>query len=71
MGIYAGLVSLAAFVFMFVPSSPFYIGAVAVKMFLGWTVLGAVLYLSCAGQRKNLSAEAFEKGLFGSNDAAR
>lgn len=67
MGIFAGLVSLAVFIFMFIPSSPFYIGSLAVKMFLGWLAFGAFFYLSSFPQRRKLTDEELEKGVFGAS----
>ena len=65
MGIFAGLSSSMAFIFMFVESSPFYIGSLAVKMFVIWMSIGGILYLTAGKQRKGLSAAELEKGVFG------
>lgn len=65
-GIFAGTVSSAAFIFMFVPSSPFYIGATAVKMFFGWLAVGLLFYLASFPQRRKLTNEELEMGVFGS-----
>lgn len=65
MGIFAGMSSSMAFIFMFVESSPFYIGSLAVKMFVIWMSIGGILYLIAGKQRKGLSAAELEKGVFG------
>lgn len=66
MGFFAGGVSSLVFIFMFVKASPFYIGGLAVKMFIMWMVIGGGLYLASRGQRKGLSAAELEEGVFGS-----
>lgn len=64
-GCVAGIISLAAFIFMFVPASPFYIGKVAVMMFCIFFAVGVVLYLATSGQRKGLSEAELAEGVFG------
>ena len=39
-------------------------GALAIKMFIGWMVIGIILYLASAGQRKGLSAVELRSGVF-------
>ena len=65
MGFFAAIVSSLVFIFMFVPASPFYIGDLAVKVMIIWMIIGIVLYLLCSGQRKGLSREELEAGVFG------
>ena len=65
MGIFAGLIASSVFIFMFIKGSPFYIGTLAVTMFLIWMSIGIALYLLSGKQRKGLSAEELEKGVFG------
>ncbi|MEL3905733.1 MAG: APC family permease [Treponema sp.] len=64
-GIFAGAVSSLVFIFMFVKSSPFYIGSLSVKMFIVWMAIGVVLYLFAGKQRKGLSMYELEQGVFG------
>ena len=66
MGLFAAILSSLAFIFMFVPSSPFFIGSMAVKMFVAWMLIGILLFLACRGSRKGLSREELESGVFGS-----
>ena len=65
MGFYAGIISSAAFMFMFIPASPFYIGALAVRMFIIWMCIGVSLYIISGRQRKGLSGAELERGVFG------
>ena len=52
-------------VLSFIPASPFYAGALAIKMLVGWMVIGIVLYLASSGQRRGLSEAELEAGVFG------
>ena len=63
-GIFASVVSLAVFIFMFVPASPFFIGKLAVIMFLVWMAVGFALYLLNRGERRKMTAEEIEKSVF-------
>lgn len=65
MGLFAAICVTASFILMFVPASPFFVGALSVKMFCIWIVIGLVLYLLSSGQRKGLSREQIEEGVFG------
>lgn len=64
MGWFAALVSLVVLILLFVPGNPVYMGALAIKMFIGWMVIGIILYLASAGQRKGLSAVELRSGVF-------
>ncbi len=66
-GLFAALVSGAVFVFMFVPSSPFYISDLAVTMFLLWMAIGFVLFFLNRRQRNSIPNEEIEQGLFGTS----
>lgn len=66
MGFFAGMISSLVFIFMFVESSPFYIGTLAMKMFIIWMAIGILLYFLARKQRKGLSSDELEKGVFGS-----
>ena len=50
----------------FIPASPFYGGALAIKMLIGWLVIGCILFLVSGGQRRGLSEAELEEGVFGS-----
>ena len=39
-------------------------GGMAIKMFIGWMVIGLVLYLIAGGQRKGMSTEELRAGVF-------
>lgn len=65
-GLFAAVVSGVVFVFMFVPSSPFYIGDLAVTMFLAWMAIGYMLFFLNHKERSTTSKEEIEQGLFGS-----
>lgn len=64
-GIFAGAVSSAAFLFMFVKTSPFYIGGLSIGMFAAWIFIGALLYLLCSRERAALSPEERLRNLCG------
>ena len=61
---FAALVSAVVFVLLFVPGNPVYMGGMAIKMFIGWMVIGLVLYLIAGGQRKGMSTEELRAGVF-------
>ena len=61
---FAAIVSTVVLICMFIPASPFYVGAQAVKMFIGWLVIGLILYLASSGQRKGMSLADLKHGVF-------
>ena len=63
-GIFASVVSVAVFIFMFVPSSPFFIGKLAVIMFLIWMAIGFTRFLLNTRERKKLTKEEIEERVF-------
>ena len=65
MGYFAAIVTTIVFVMSFIPASPFYASDLAVKVFIVWMVVGIVLYLVSAGQRRGLSEKELEEGVFG------
>ncbi|MGP1455874.1 MAG: APC family permease [Treponema sp.] len=65
MGLFAGMISSLVFIFMFVKSSPFYIGKLTVTMFTIWMSIGIILYLVAGKRRKGLGVAELEKGVFG------
>lgn len=64
MGIFASVLSLAVLLFMFVPASPFFIGKLAMIMFLGWLAIGFALFFLCGKKRSAVPKEEREKALF-------
>ncbi len=68
MGWFAALVATVVFVLLFIPGNPVYMGGLAVKMFLGWMVIGLVLFLASGGQRKGLSLAELKHGVFAGLD---
>ena len=71
MGFFASAVASGAFVFMFVPASPFYIGNLAVRMFLIWMAIGFTLFALCGAQRKKLSKAEIEHNIFGTTSVEK
>lgn len=71
MGFFAAAVASGAFVFMFVPASPFYIGNLAVRMFLIWMAIGFTLFALCGAQRKKLSKAEIEHNIFGTTSVEK
>lgn len=64
MGIFASIVTTVVFVLLFVPGSPPYVGPLAIKMFFGWMIIGLILYLASAGQRKGMTEKDLRAGVF-------
>ena len=61
---FAAIVATVVLICMFIPASPFYVGAQAVKMFIGWLIIGLILYLASSGQRKGMSLADLKHGVF-------
>ncbi|MDY3014426.1 MAG: hypothetical protein SOR61_04415 [Evtepia sp.] len=64
MGIFASVVTTVVFVLLFIPGSPPYVGPLAIKMFFGWMIIGLILYLASAGQRKGMTEKDLRAGVF-------
>ena len=64
MGYFASIVSLVVFVLLFVPGNPVYMGKLAIIMFIGWMVIGLILYLASSGQRRGVSQAELKDGVF-------
>ena len=64
MGVFAAIVSGVVLILSFIPSSPVYVGGLAIKMFFAWLVIGIILYLCCAGQRKAMPQAEREAAMF-------
>lgn len=68
MGWFAAIVATVVFVLLFVPGNPVYMGGLAVKMFIGWMVIGLILYLASSGQRRGISQADLKHGVFAGLD---
>ena len=64
MGYFASIVSAVVFVLLFVPGNPVYMGKLAIIMFIGWMVIGLILYLASSGQRRGVSQAELKDGVF-------
>ena len=64
MGYFASIVSAVVFVLLFVPGNPVYMGRLAIIMFVGWMVIGLVLYLVSSGQRRGMTQDQLREGVF-------
>ena len=64
MGYFASIVSAVVFVLLFVPGNPVYMGRLAIIMFVGWMVIGLVLYLISSGQRRGMTQDQLREGVF-------
>ena len=64
MGMFSAIFSGIVLVGTFIPSVPFYAGALATKMFFGWLVIGLVLYIASSGQRRAIPKEEREAAMF-------
>jgi amino acid transporter len=61
---FAGIVMTVLFVLLFIPNNPVYMGKTASIVFVGWMVIGIILYVSVAGKRNAVSAEERERVIF-------
>ncbi len=68
-GLFAAILMTVVLVCAFIPVSPFYVGDMAVKMFIIWMAIGVIFFLVSGGQRKGLSEAELEEGVFGKKDA--
>ena len=64
MGYFASIVSLVVFVLLFVPGNPVYMGKLAIIMFIGWMVIGLILYLISGSQRRGMTQDQLREGVF-------
>lgn len=62
--LFAGIVMSIVLVLLFVPNNPVYMGSQAVYLFIGWMVLGLVMYFYSAKERNSVPLEARERELF-------
>lgn len=61
---FAGIFATVIFILLFVPGNPVYMGPLAIKMFIGWMVIGIILYLATGPQRNAVSPEERRRALF-------
>ena len=64
MGWFAGIVSTVVFILLFIPASPMYMKSTACIMFVGWMIIGLILYLAASGQRRGKSQTELKEGVF-------
>lgn len=57
MGWFAVIMMAVVFVLLFIPGNPVFMGPLAVKLFIGWMILGIILFIASAGQRNALTPE--------------
>lgn len=65
MGIFSAVVTTVVFILLFVPNNPVYMGKTASIMFVGWMVIGIILFLVSAIQRNRIPKEEREAAMFG------
>lgn len=63
---FAAVAMTILLVMLFIPNSPAYMGGVAIKMFIGWLVVGVIMFLATAPQRNKLTPEERSAALFAS-----
>jgi len=61
---FAVLMMAIVFVLLFVPANPVFMGGMAIKLFIAWMVLGAILFMASAGQRNALTPEQRYDNMF-------
>ncbi len=64
---FAAIVATVVFVLLFVPGNPVFMGTTAVIMFIGWMLIGIILYAVNGKDRNAMSAEERENNLYGGN----
>ena len=63
---FAAIAMTVLLVMLSIPSSPAYMGGVAVKMFIAWLIVGLVMFLATGPQRNKLTPEERATSLFAS-----
>ncbi len=61
---FAGILMSVVFVLLFIPGNPVFMTWMAVYLFIGWMVLGIVLYMIAGGDRNKVSVEERTRSLF-------
>ena len=64
MGIFSAVVTTVVFILLFIPNNPVYMGKTASIMFVGWMVIGIILFLVSAIQRNRIPKEEREAAMF-------
>ena len=62
---WAAIAGSALFITMLIPIFPHYVGTKALVAFVGFMIVGLVLFLAAGGQRKALSVHERTKNMFG------
>lgn len=63
-GIFSAIVTSVVFILLFVPDNPVFMGKTAIIMFVGWMVIGIVLFLASSVQRSKISKEERAAAMF-------
>ena len=61
---FGGIVMSIFFVCFFIPGTPVFLDSLTITLFIGWVILGAVLYLGTAPQRNKIPVEQRAAALF-------
>lgn len=64
MGWFASIVSAVVFVLLFIPNNPVFMEWTAIKMFIGWMIIGLILFLASGSQRRGKSLAELKDGVF-------
>ena len=65
MGGFSALITTVVFILLFVPNNPVYMGKTASIMFVGWMVIGFILYAISGVQRRAIPKADREAAMFG------
>lgn len=57
MAIFAALAMAVVFVLLFIPSAPAFMGKIGMITFVGWMIIGLILYVASAGERNKLTPQ--------------
>lgn len=60
----SGIMMTILLILLFVPGNPVYMGSEAITMFIGWMVIGLVVYVANSSYRNSVSVEERERCLF-------
>ena len=66
MAYFAAAAMTILLIMLFIPGSPAYIGGLAVKMFIGWSVIGILMYFITAPARNKKSKQERYDAMFAS-----
>ncbi len=61
---FAALMMAIVFVLLFVPGNPVFMGGMAIKLFVGWMVIGFALFFAASGERNKLTPEQRHHNMF-------